>query len=151
AAGHQTQLNYDNGGQVTKVTFPSTLFESYLNSAGDLIQKTDRKNQVINFYYDSLHRLTGKSYPDGSTITYAYDPASNLTQVTDNTGGTNSTYSFSYDGMNRLITTTTSYGFLPARTFITSYGYDAASNRQTLTDPENGVTTYSYDTLNRRS
>jgi len=45
AAGHQTQLNYDNGGQVTKVTFPSTLFESYLNSAGDLIQKTDRKNR----------------------------------------------------------------------------------------------------------
>jgi YD repeat-containing protein len=103
AAGHQTQLNYDNGGQVTKVTFPSTLFESYLNSGGDVIQKTDRKNQVINFYYDSLHRLRQKSYPDGSAITYTYDPASNLIQAFDRTGGSNSTYIFGYDGMNRLI------------------------------------------------
>jgi YD repeat-containing protein len=39
----------------------------------------------------------------------------------------------------------------PARTFITSYGYDAASNRKTLIDPENGQTTYSYDILNRLS
>src|SRR6202140_4943652 len=31
----------------------------------------------------------------------------------------------------------------------TKYGYDAASNRTGFTDPENGATSYLYDTLNR--
>jgi hypothetical protein len=31
----------------------------------------------------------------------------------------------------------------------TSYPYDAASNRTGFTDPENGATSYVYDTLNR--
>lgn len=38
---------------------------------------------------------------------------------------------------------------LGARTFTTAYTYDAPSNRKTLTDPENGLTTYGYDNLNR--
>jgi RHS repeat-associated protein len=45
--------------------------------------------------------------------------------------------------------TTTTYAFLPSRTFTTVRGYDVASNRTTLTDPENGQTTYIYDTLNQ--
>jgi RHS repeat-associated protein len=40
-------------------------------------------------------------------------------------------------------------GRVPTRTFTVQYTYDAASNRVTLTDPENGTTHYSYDTLNR--
>ena len=35
------------------------------------------------------------------------------------------------------------------RNFTTSYTYDKASNRTGFTDPENGSTTYAYDTLNR--
>jgi RHS repeat-associated protein len=68
-----------------------------------------------------------------------------LTQVTDPTG----TYSFTFDNMGRLTGTTTNYSFLTGRSFTTSYGYDAASNRTSFTDPENGSTTYAYDTLNR--
>jgi YD repeat-containing protein len=51
--------------------------------------------------------------------------------------------------MGRLIGTTTSYSFLASRNFTNAYTYDAASNRAGFTDPENGSTTYSYDTLNR--
>ena len=52
--------------------------------------------------------------------------------------------------MNRLTQTTTKYGFLSSRnTFTVKYGYDAASNRTSLTDPENGLAQYTYDTLNR--
>src|SRR5260370_39906594 len=35
------------------------------------------------------------------------------------------------------------------RNFTTSYSYDAASNRTGFTDPENGSTSFVYDTLNR--
>ncbi len=33
------------------------------------------------YQYDSLNRLTEITYADGSRITYAYDPAGNLTQT----------------------------------------------------------------------
>src|SRR5207245_9904177 len=51
--------------------------------------------------------------------------------------------------MGRLTQATTSYAFLVGRNFTTSYAYDAASNRTGLTDPENGATSFVYDTLNR--
>jgi RHS repeat-associated protein len=120
--------------------------ENYLNDSGNVIQKTDRKQQVIGYAWDGLHRLQQKSYQDGTNVRYTWDSASRLTQVVDPTG----TYSFGYDNMNRLTSTTVSYAFLPARTFTVGYTYDAASNRKKLTDPESGQTNYTtYDVLNR--
>ena len=52
-----------------------------------------------------------------------YDPAGRMTQVQDTTG----TYSFTYDNMGRLTSTTTAYTFLTARNFTVQYTYDAAS------------------------
>jgi RHS repeat-associated protein len=92
-----------------------------------------------------LNRLTQKSYPDTSTVNYTYDNDSRLTQVTDPTG----TYQFTFDNMGRLTGATTQYTFLSGRNFTTSYGYDAASNRTSFTDPESGSNSYVYDTLNR--
>jgi RHS repeat-associated protein len=91
-----------------------------------------------------LKRLIGKTYPDTTTVNYTYDNDSRLTQVSDPTG----TYQFTFDNMGRLTGTTTSYAFL-GRNFTTGYGYDAASNRTSFTDPESGSTAYVYDTLNR--
>jgi len=112
---------------------------------GDVTSKKDRKNQLITYTYDQLHRLTQKSYPDITAMNYTYDNDSRLTQVADSTG----TYQFTFDNMGRLTYTTTSYAFLTGRNFTTSYAYDAASNRTGFTDPENGATSYVYDTLNR--
>jgi YD repeat-containing protein len=92
-----------------------------------------------------LNRLTSKTYPDNSTVNYTYDNGSRLTQVTDPIG----TYQFTFDNMGRLTATTTSYAFLGARNFTTSYSYDPASNRTAFTDPGSGATSYVYDTLNR--
>ena len=59
------------------------------------------------------------------------------------------TYQFTSDNMGRLTNTTTSYAFLTERNFATSYDYDAVSNRTGFTNPESGMTSYVYDTLNR--
>ncbi|HET7107291.1 MAG TPA: RHS repeat-associated core domain-containing protein [Candidatus Acidoferrum sp.] len=99
----------------------------------------------FHYTYDQLNRLTVKSYPDTTTVNYTYDNDSRLTQVSDPTG----TYQFTFDNMGRLTGTTTSYAFLTGRNFTTGYGYDAASNRTSFTDPESGSTAYVYDTLNR--
>ncbi len=141
-----TGFSYDAFGRVTQTSFPSGYVETYgYDNVGNLTGKTDRKNQLITYTYDQLNRLTQKSYPDTSTVNYTYDNDSRLTQVTDPTG----TYQFTFDNMGRLTGTSTQYAFLTSRTFTTSYGYDAASNRTGFTDPENGSSSYVYDTLNR--
>ncbi|MGH9546612.1 MAG: hypothetical protein ACRD23_15500, partial [Terriglobales bacterium] len=96
------------------------------------------------FPHDNQNRVT-RRIDSGNTIYYTYDAAGRMTQAQDNTG----TYGFTYDNMNRLAQTSTHFTSGPTRTFTVQYAYDAASNRVTLTDPENGTTHYSYDTLNR--
>ncbi len=106
--------------------------------------KTDRKGQIIKYNYDNFHRLFRKTYPDSSTVEYTYE-GMRLKQVVDASG----TYTFAYDDMDRLKTATVSYTFLPVRTFTVNYTYDKAGNRKTMTDPESGVATYTYDAANR--
>ena len=146
ANNHTTQFAYNARGWVTQTTFPSTLQESYTyDLVGNLLSKTDRKNQTIQYVYDALYRLASKTYPDQTSVEYAYDLAGNVQQVSDPTGS----YSFAYDNMGRLIGTTTQYAFLPGLNFQNAYTYDAASNRVSLTAPDNSITTYAYDNLNR--
>jgi RHS repeat-associated protein len=144
---HTTSFTYDAFGRVTKTTFPSNYFETYAyDAANNLTSKMDRKGQTINYVYDDMYRLTQKTYPDSTNVEYVYDLVGKLLSVTDPTG----TYGFAYDNMGRLVGTTTQYAFLSG-TYTTSYTYDANSNRLTFTDPQNGVTNYAYDTLNRLS
>ena len=145
---HTTSFAYDTLGRVTQTTFPSTLVETYgYDQLYNLTSKTDRKNQTIQYVYDSLYRMTSKTYPDSTAANYVYDLVGKIQQVTDPTG----TYGFAYDNMGRLIGTTTQYTFLPGHNFQNSYGYDAASNRTSLTAPDGSTNSYDYDTLNRLS
>src|SRR6202166_1793841 len=105
----------------------------------------EARTQAEEYVYDALYRLTSKSYPDQSSVVYAYDLAGKVLQVSDPTG----TYGFSYDNMGRLIGTTTQYSYLPGFNFQNAYTYDAASNRKSLTAPDGSISTYGYDTLNR--
>jgi RHS repeat-associated protein len=146
ANNHTTSFTLDAYGRVTQTNFPNSQVEMYgYDNVGNLTSKTDRNNHQITYTYDQLNRLTTKTYPDTTTVNYTFDLDSRLTQVTDPTG----TYTFTFDNMGRLSGTTTQYAFLTGRSFTTSYGYDAASNRTGFTDPENGSASYVYDTLNR--
>jgi RHS repeat-associated protein len=85
-------------------------------------------------------------------VEYTYDDAGRLTQVQDKTAGgsiATGTYTFTYDDMGRLTQTSTDYSFDSAGAYTVQYGYDAASNRTSMTDPQSGTTSYSYDSLNR--
>jgi YD repeat-containing protein len=146
AAGNKTSFQYDSYGHVSQTSFPSSLAETYsYDLAGNLLTKTDRNGHVINYGYDVLNRLTSKSYPDSTAVNYTYDLANRLAQVSDPTG----TYGFTYDNRSRLTQTSTTYSAISGKTFAVKYGYDAASNRTSMTDPQNAATSYVYDALNR--
>ena len=107
--------------------------------------KTDRKGNTIDYSYDGLHRLTGKQYPDSTSVNYAYDILSHLVETDDASG----TYNLAYDNMGRLIQTSTQYAFLSGQTLTNSYTYDANSNRVSFTNPQGGINSYVYDAQNR--
>lgn len=150
ALQHQTQFAYSTavGGYLVRTTFPApdNHMETYNPDAAGRVQSViDRNGNNIAFTYDVLNRLVKKQYNFGASINYTYDNDNRLTQVQDATG----TYGFQYDNTGRLTQTTVAYAFLNSRTFTAKYTYDAASNLQTLTDPETGLTHYTYDVLNR--
>jgi RHS repeat-associated protein len=146
ALNRVTGFEYDARGRVTKTTFPSTLYETYnYDNLGNLVSKVDRKNNTTTYFYDALNRMYKKVYQDNSEVNFTYDNLGRLTDAIDATG----TYHLDYDNMGRLTGTTTQYAFLSGQTFTMGYGYDPASNRTSMTDPQSGVTNYVYDTLNR--
>jgi RHS repeat-associated protein len=148
ANGNTTSYAYDAFGRLIEVTFPSASHEQYsYDAANNLTSKTDRNGNTILYIYDDLNRLTQRDYPDSTNVEYAYDLANELLQVADPTGA----YTYTYDNMGRLVGSTARYSFLPSTTFSNSYTYDANSNRISMTDPQGGVTSYAYDTLNRLS
>jgi RHS repeat-associated protein len=147
ANNNTTSFGYDAYGRVIQTTFPSTHYEQYgYDAANNLTSKTDRNGQTIGYVYDDLSRMTQKNYPNSTNVEYVYDLVGKLQQVTDPTG----TYGFAYDNMGRLVGTTTQYTFVTG-TYTNAYTYDANSNRASMTDPQGGVTSYAYDTLNRLS
>jgi RHS repeat-associated protein len=145
ANSNHTQFDWVNGDNMYGAVFPSGYYETY-NWDGyrtHLTRRTDRDGNGHTYFYDVQNRL----YQWDGYLTATYDPAGRMTQVQSGYDG--STWTFAYDDMGRLTQAGTNYGFDSAGNYTVKYGYDAASNRTSMTDPQNGVTTYTYDTLNR--
>lgn len=89
--GHVTSYsNYDRDGRVGHVVAANGLTTDIVyNSRGWVTSRTVSDGTVAEtttFAYDSVGQLTKAAFPDGSWISYIYDPAHRLTQVTDTAG-----------------------------------------------------------------
>ena len=80
-----------------------------------------------------------KTTPDGKSILYSYDQKGNKIAETTPSGTTN----YEYDQLNRLVKVIAPNGD------ETVYTYNAVGNRSQVTHPNNTVTEYTYDKLNR--
>ncbi|WP_161808063.1 RHS repeat-associated core domain-containing protein [Mesorhizobium sp. 1M-11] len=156
----RTEFEYDNAGNITKVTNPDASFlvmeydganrvTSVTNSLGDKTDYTydalgnlaNEKRTDVNtqlFFeqirtFDELGRLRKIIGVGSHAWTYGYDKVSNPTSVTDPNG--NSAAS-SYDGLNRLI------AFADERNSNTATTYGPSDQPATITDPRNVVTAY---------
>ena len=120
-----TSYDYDNVGQLTKVTLPDSSFLSYS--------------------YDDAHRLTGMQDNLGNAIAYTLDAMGNRTaeQVRDPSSNLVQTRSRVYNNLNRL------FQELGAQSQTTEYTYDDQGNVVSVKDPLNKVTANQYDALNR--
>lgn len=161
AQGGAMSFEYDASGNLTAVTTPGgarTTFEydvlnrmvkrtSALNQVvtltytkkSQIASLTTAANQVITYTYDALDRMTKKVKPE-ETVNYTYDRQSNLLSVTDS----DSTLSYTYDSLNRVTEARTAATAAQPASSI-KYTYDGRDNRETMTDPQGGVTKYAYN------
>ncbi|HET9144363.1 LamG-like jellyroll fold domain-containing protein, partial [Actinophytocola sp.] len=128
--GVTASYTYKNSGQVGQITYGTG-------------------GPTRTYTYDNLARPATDvlKKPNGTTtasVTYGYDRDDQLTTRTTAGIAGAGTHTYAYDGLNRL-TAWTKPGNIQ-----TTYGYDGASNRTTVTDPT-GTRTTTYDARNRAS
>ncbi|MGO9317041.1 MAG: RHS repeat-associated core domain-containing protein [Terracidiphilus sp.] len=139
----------------------------------NLISKTDNRGISINYSYDPLNRLLGKTYSDSTPpVSFTYDASSisgnandigELTQATVQSGSTvlAQTSTYAYDTMGRLLQ---EQQCTPANcgisTYNLSYAYDQGGKPISATFPSNAPTSsassggpvtlaYTYDNAER--
>ena len=173
---------------VTNAAGQITTYNTY-NAHGQPLTITDANGIVTTLTYDARQRLTSRqtasettafdywptgllkkvTLPDGSYLTYTYDGAHRLTQITDALGNKtvytldamgNHTAEATYDPANALHRTHTrvfntlnqlwkDVNAAGTAAVTTTFGYDAQGNQTSIAAPLARNTTNTYDELNR--
>lgn len=141
ALGRETHFGYDALNRLVEVTDPAGHKVQYTyDPVGHLTSQKDANSHMTTFVYDAAGNLTSTTNPLGATWSYVYDQANNQTKQTKPDGVA---INQQYDALNRLVKTDYS-----DTTPDVSLSYDAAGNLATMADGS-GLTSYSYDALNR--
>jgi len=120
-----TGYQYDNIGQLKKITFPDNSFLSYT--------------------YDAAHRLTDMADNLGNRVHYTLDAMGNRTkeELFDPSNNLARTQQREFDALSRLWKDT------GAQSQTMQYQYDAQGNLKQITDPLLHATNFQFDTRNR--
>jgi RHS repeat-associated protein len=151
--GLATAYVVDGFGYVIQAASPDTgVTVNVYDEAGNLTRTTDARGVVTDLAYDSLDRLTAKTFPaaGAENVAFTYDGAGagfgigRLTGMTDPSGST----AWSYDERGNVVTEVRTINGTP---FTTFYAYDLADNLTAITYPSGRVVTYLRDALGRVS
>lgn len=160
-AGNRTSVTGQSGTDTTTTyTFDALNRESTVvdaeggvtrfayDAVGNLVRTTRANDTVETRGYDVLHRLTflenSNSLATIDSYRYGLGPNGRRESVIENTGRS---VKYSYDAMDRLTREAIRDLVLGDRTI--DFAYDGVGNRLTRTDSGEGITTFSYDELDR--
>ncbi|MEO8307657.1 MAG: RHS repeat-associated core domain-containing protein [Pseudomonadota bacterium] len=135
-------LNLDNQGRVIWARKGSTSgagIDQTYDGLGRLATRTVFGRQM-SYLLDAAGRRTKLTYPDGFFVNYGYSNANELTTVSDSSGVTLATYTYSTAGYPTGIAR-------PASAAVTSFTPDALGRLQTLTQDLSGTVYDSTVTL----
>ncbi|HQU93029.1 MAG TPA: DUF6531 domain-containing protein, partial [Pyrinomonadaceae bacterium] len=122
--GKVLDYDYDANGNRIGIKLNGTSLVGYSYDNADRLASITNvpESAITNYGYDIADRLTSKALPNGIATSYSYDDMSRLTRIKD----ANSTTTL----LDR------------------QYGYNAANQISTITDPAR-TRTYSYDNVDR--
>ena len=146
-SNNTTRYAYNNIGKLSSITKPGnqvTQFTSYDNN-GNLLQRIDGNSFTTNYVYnDPESSLTDIQYPATTNlnVSFTYDSYGRRSGMTDCTGS----QTYSYGNLDELLSVTTIYTGLAAKTI--SYSYYLDGSRASMTTPA-GTFDYTYDTAGR--
>lgn len=152
ATGAVTTTAYDAINRKVSVTDPlGAVTKTGYDAIGNIVSATDPLGHALTFGYDPLGRVTTATDRNGNVTTTAYDADGNRLSQTTAAGATTK---WTYDADERTATSIDPRGTVtggnPAA-YTTAYGYDAAGNPTTVTDPLGDVRTTAFDGDNRRT
>jgi RHS repeat-associated protein len=137
---------------VGETTPESGAVEYSRNAAGQPTSRTDARPAHVGYHYDDdpLSRLRRITYEGAlaDDVTQSFDEANNLAQLKSENGGA---FAYTYDGLNRPLTQIwEDQGPGGTRvTYTTSYGYDSAGCRETMSYPTGTSIAMECDTAGR--
>ena len=165
-AGDSVTMAYDDSDNRTSLTNGTAMSTWTYDSANRVTSRADMiagHAFTTSYAYDGRDELLHITYPSGRVVSYAYDLAGRITQVSDNQGhvfASNIAYHPSgaatsiQFGNGTQETTTIDGRYRPtARTsgpLSVGYAYDPAGNVTGITDARQGFSsTFQYDALDR--
>ena len=107
ANGDTIGYEYDNVGNITKLTYPDSKEVTYTyNADNQMTSVTDWNGHKTTYAYDENGRLSKINRPDGSTETYTYNVIGQLLTAVDKSanGTVINEYSYAYDADGNIIT-----------------------------------------------
>jgi RHS repeat-associated protein len=175
-AGNVTTWNTVNGsGQPTKVTDPNsvetdfaydarnhltsktvkastnevTSYSYYADEKLDVVTLPDSGSDTITYTYDNAHRVTNVTNGAGETMNYTLDAMGDVTawNLKNGSSTTEKSGSATFDVLGDKLTSVGSAG----ATQTTNYTYDGNKNRLSVKDANSQTTSLAWDALNRPS
>jgi fibro-slime domain-containing protein/RHS repeat-associated protein len=146
---NRTEFVYDGLNRVTREIDPlGHATQNAYDRNGNLTEVIDRNGRRRTYDYDDLNRRTREQWWDNSglvrTLEFSFNALGLMTEASDPA----STLEFSYDNLNRLLSTTQSnVPGLPD--FTLNYSYDDVGNVISVTDNYGVQVASTYDVRNR--
>jgi RHS repeat-associated protein len=154
-----TSYEYNERGQLTKITFPDTKTQlfAYADGYGNRTRATNELGKQWNYLYDQYNRLTDLTDPLNHTTHYAYDlpPSGGCTTCSVENyptsitlpSGKKTTIEYDTEWQKKKV----AVGANTVDAALTQYDYDGVGNLKSVTDPRGNVWNYTYDSRKRRT
>ncbi len=173
ALGHVTTItSVDAAGRPLSITDPNGIVTGLTYTPRGWLASRKVGALTTLYTYNGTGQLTQITLPDGSYLSYTYDVAHRLTDITDtvfdrvhytldnagnrikenvynSAGVVTETKSRVFNSLNRLAQDIRSYN--TTTSYATTYSYDNNGNLTNVLDANNNATIFNFDALNRIS
>lgn len=144
----KTLQYYVNGLVFKETDYNNRSVERSYYGSGLLASTKNDLEEELSFQYDSKGNLYRRTAPMGEETVTVRDLAGNILRKIDSKGVTTK---YTFDAWNRLTSVETGITAQRTEGDLTLYAYNEAGSLISITDPENNVTSFEYDSMERLS